>query len=72
MHRSRHPPPALADARPDAFTPDLARSLNNRRSGWPIWAGAEEALAAITEAVTLHRELAAARPARSPPTWPGR
>ena len=30
----------LAAARPDAFTPDLAMSLNNLSRGWPSWAGA--------------------------------
>jgi hypothetical protein len=32
----------------------------------------EEALAAIQEAVGIYRELAAARPMRSGPTWPAR
>ena len=58
----------LARARPDAFRPDLAMSLNNQSPpGRP--GRREEALATIEEAVTIRRELA--RPARTPscPTW---
>ena len=52
----------LAADRPDAFTPDLATSLNNL-SIWLAGLGRREgALAAIEEAVTIRRELAAARP----------
>jgi tetratricopeptide (TPR) repeat protein len=50
-----------AEARPDAFLPDLATSLNNQ-SLWLAALGREEALAAIEQAVTIRRQLAQARP----------
>ena len=49
-------------ARPEVFRPDLASSLTNLS---PLLAGLgrrEEALAAIQEAVTIRRELAASWP----------
>jgi hypothetical protein len=51
-----------ATARPDAFRPDLGESLTNlsMRLGEP--GPREDALAAIEEAVTIHRELAAGWP----------
>ena len=52
----------LAAARPDAFTPDLAMSLNNLSGALAALGRWEEALAAIEEAVTLYRQLAAVRP----------
>jgi tetratricopeptide (TPR) repeat protein len=53
---------ALAAARPDAFTPNLALALANQ-SLWLAELGRyEEALAAVTEAVDIRRRLAAARP----------
>ncbi|HEY5894483.1 MAG TPA: tetratricopeptide repeat protein, partial [Chthoniobacterales bacterium] len=52
----------LARARPDAFTPDLATSLNNLSSLLSAVGRREEALAAGEEAVDLYRELARARP----------
>ena len=62
----------LAGARPDAFLPDLATSLNNRRLLADL-GRRQDALAAIEEAVTIRR---AARPAPAPtpssPTWPRR
>jgi hypothetical protein len=51
---------------PAMHRPALARSLNNQ-SNWLAELGRrEEALAAITEAVAIYRELAAAPPARVP------
>ena len=52
----------LASARPDAFTPDLAMSLNNQSGRLASLGRREEALAAIEEAVAIRRELASARP----------
>jgi len=49
----------LAAARPDAFRPDLAMSLNNLSADL---GRREDALAAIEEAVTIRRELAARWP----------
>ena len=63
--RSRKPSPStaqLAAARPDAFLPDLATSLNNQSTRLADLGRREEALAAIEEAVTIYRELAEARP----------
>jgi tetratricopeptide (TPR) repeat protein len=53
---------ALAAARPDAFTPDLAMSLNNLAKILSDLGQREKALAAAEEAVRLYRVLAAARP----------
>ena len=53
---------ALADARPGAFTPDLALSLNNLGSDYAALGRREDAPAATEEAVTIRRALAAARP----------
>ncbi|MGO9296536.1 MAG: tetratricopeptide repeat protein, partial [Streptosporangiaceae bacterium] len=52
----------LAAARPDAFLPDLAMSLNNQSGRLSELGRREDALAAIEEAVTIRRQLAAARP----------
>ncbi|WP_293275271.1 tetratricopeptide repeat protein [Nannocystis sp.] len=52
----------LAAARPDAFEPDLAGSLNNQGNIQSEVGGREEALASTGEAVKLDRKLAAARP----------
>ena len=52
----------LAAARPDAFAPDLAASLNNLSFQLADLGRREDALAAIEEAVSLYRQLAAARP----------
>jgi hypothetical protein len=52
----------LARARPDAFLPDLAASLNNQSLRLAALGRREEALAAIEEAATAYRELAQARP----------
>jgi tetratricopeptide (TPR) repeat protein len=52
----------LARARPDAFLPDLAVSLNNQSVGLSDLGRREDALAAIKEAVAIRRELARARP----------
>jgi tetratricopeptide (TPR) repeat protein len=54
---------ALAASRPDAFTPTLANSVNNRSRRLAELGRREEALAVIDEAITLYRALAAARPA---------
>ncbi len=53
----------LARARPDAFLPALATSLNNQSLRLADLGRREEALAAIEEAVTIRRGLARARPA---------
>jgi tetratricopeptide (TPR) repeat protein len=53
---------ALAAARPDAFAPNLAASLNNVANGLSALGRREDALAAAEEAVRLRRGLAAARP----------
>jgi tetratricopeptide (TPR) repeat protein len=52
----------LAQARPDAFLPDLAMSLNNQSNRLSDLGRREDALAAIEEAVTIRRTLAQARP----------
>jgi tetratricopeptide (TPR) repeat protein len=52
----------LAAARPDAFLPDLAASLNNQSNALADLGRREDALSAIEEAVGHYRELAAARP----------
>jgi tetratricopeptide (TPR) repeat protein len=52
----------LAEARPNAFIPDLARSLNNLANMLSILGRREEALTAAEEAVCLRRHLAEARP----------
>ena len=52
----------LAAARPDAFRPGLAASLNNLSVRLADLGRREEALAAIQEAAQTYRELAAARP----------
>jgi tetratricopeptide (TPR) repeat protein len=52
----------LAAARPDAFRPDLAASLNNLSLRLADAGRREQALAAIQEAVTIRRELAARWP----------
>ena len=49
----------MAADRPDAFRPDLASSLNNLSVDLGELGRREEALAAIQEAVTIRRELAA-------------
>ena len=53
---------ALAQARPDAFLPDLATALNNQSERLADLGRREEALAAIEEAATTYRALAQARP----------
>ncbi|HEY6310674.1 MAG TPA: tetratricopeptide repeat protein [Streptosporangiaceae bacterium] len=52
----------LAEARPDAFLPGLAGSLNNQSASLADLGRREEALAAIEQAVTTYRQLAEARP----------
>ena len=52
----------LAQARPDAFRPDLAVSLSNLSARLYGVGRREDALTAIEEAVTIRRELAQARP----------
>ncbi|WP_037462702.1 tetratricopeptide repeat protein, partial [Skermanella stibiiresistens] len=52
----------LAAARPDAFRPDLAGSLNNLASFLSALGRREEALERAGEAVAVYQELAAARP----------
>ena len=52
----------LAAARPDAFLPDLAMSLNNQSGRLSELGRREDALTASDEAVGVYRQLAAARP----------
>ena len=52
----------LAAARPDAFRPDLASSLNNLAADLGALGRRDEALDAIQEAVTIRRELASRWP----------
>jgi tetratricopeptide (TPR) repeat protein len=52
----------LAQARPDAFLPDLAMSLNNLASFLSDLGRREEALAKAQEAVRIREQLAQARP----------
>jgi hypothetical protein len=52
----------LARARPDAFLPDLAMSLNNLAKMLSDLGRREDALATAQQAVDLRRELARARP----------
>ena len=61
----------LACARPDAFTPDLATSLNNLANRLSDVGRREDALAAAEEAVALRRELARARPDAFTPNLAG-
>ena len=51
----------LAQTRPDAFLPDLARSLNNLGNRLNELGRREEALAATEEAVTIRRTLTQTR-----------
>ena len=53
---------ALAEARPDAFRPALARSLHNLGAHLAALGRYDEALAATQEAVAIRRALAEARP----------
>ena len=52
----------LAQARPDAFLPDLAKELDTQSGRLADLGRREEALAAIEESVTIRRGLAQARP----------
>ncbi|MEI7940693.1 MAG: tetratricopeptide repeat protein, partial [Verrucomicrobiota bacterium] len=52
----------LAEARPDAFLPNLAMSLNNLANRLSALGRREEALAHAQESVRLDRQLAEARP----------
>jgi tetratricopeptide (TPR) repeat protein len=58
---------ALAEARPDAFRPDLAASLSNLGIMLSELGRLAEALPVTEEAVTIHRELTAAAPDRYRP-----
>jgi tetratricopeptide (TPR) repeat protein len=53
---------ALAESRPDAFTPKLTLSLNNLGNILIALGRREEALAAAEETIRLRRTLADARP----------
>jgi hypothetical protein len=53
----------LAEERPDAHRPDLARSLNDRAIWLAIVGRRQEALGSINKAVIIRKQLAAARPA---------
>lgn len=52
----------VAEARPDAFRPDLAMALNNLGAFLSALGRREEALEATREAVEIRRCLAEARP----------
>ncbi|MEU6748106.1 tetratricopeptide repeat protein, partial [Spirillospora sp. NPDC046719] len=52
----------LADARPDAFLPELASALHNQAASFSGLERPEEALDAINQAVQLYRQLATVRP----------
>ena len=52
----------VSAARPDAFRPDLARSLHNLSNRLADLGRPQDALAAGEEAVTIRRELAARWP----------
>jgi tetratricopeptide (TPR) repeat protein len=52
----------LAAQRPEAFLPDLARSLNNLGNSQSDLGDREGALASTQEAVKIYRQLAAQRP----------
>ena len=52
----------LAAARPDAFTPDLAMSLNNLPTSSPTWAAARTPWPPSRRPSPCYRDLAAARP----------
>ena len=60
----------LAEARPDAFLPDLAMSLNNLGTMQSALGQREAALASTREAVALYRRLARRGRMRSCPTSP--
>lgn len=62
----------LAEARPDAFLPDLAMTSSNRSEILLKLGALEEALAASDEAVSLYRNLAQAQPGAFSQTWPRR
>ena len=63
---SRHHTPELARARPDR----LARSLTNLSGVLGDLGRPEDRLTAIEEAVSIYRDLAAARQTRTGPSWP--
>ena len=52
----------LADARPEAFLPNLAGALNNHSNALSDLGRREDALANIEEAIQIYRQLADARP----------
>jgi len=59
----------LAQARPDAFLPNLAASLNNLANSLSDLGRREEALAKAQEAVRIREQLAQARPDAFLPDW---
>ena len=61
----------LASARPEAFTPYLAGSLNNMATMLSELGRREEALKAAQDAVALYRDLASARPEAFAPDLAG-
>src|SRR5262249_51599450 len=54
----------LANARPDAFLPELARSLNNQSGSLASLERQKDAFDAINEAVAIYEKLAQERPDR--------
>ncbi len=62
----------LAAARPDAFRPDLTRTLSNLAVRLSALDRREDALATSQEATDTYRDLAAAARTHSGPTWPAR
>ena len=62
----------LAAARPDAFRPDLARSLNNLSAGWPTWGGGRRRWPRSRKPSPSAGSWPRPARTRSAPTWPCR
>ena len=62
----------LAAARPDAFRPDLARSLNNLAIRWPTWGGGRTRWPRARKRSPSTGSWPRPARTRSGPTWPGR
>ena len=60
----------LAAARPDAFRPDLAMSLNNLSSGWPTWGGGRRRWPRSRKPPPSTGSWPRPARTRSGPTWP--
>ena len=62
----------LAAARPDAFRPDLAMSLNNLSAGWPTWGGGRTRWPRARKPPASTGSWPRPARTRSGPTWPCR